>query len=311
MAVTQRELSYQRRGSIGEEHSFSEVWHVTVTSATDDEFTILGRFSDWKHGQEHDKRKGFYLRDMEFDRGADDIYIWTVTIDWTDDWPSEPDPRKRPPRYTLGSISIGYSELFDSEGKPYQNTAGDFFSDLPEKKLAAWRLTIEKNIPVPWPDWILEYNSAVNDAAVKLGGVRWPKETLLITDLSIGDTETENVFTYAPMSMVVEYNPRTWVQRIPNRGLYERYIATDGGFNPDNIEWKKRRILNASGEQVDEPVWLDKNGSAIRESKTGDANTGAFIYRGEIKSQLTKEELIFIDRWDNPRKPFSKLPILK
>ncbi|MBR9800558.1 hypothetical protein GYB59_02130 [bacterium] len=322
MAVLTRELTYARKAGVGETRSFSEVWVVTCSSHEDNEFGIVKKYNDWRWGEEHPKHKGYFVDDTDFDRSEDEIVTYTVTVNYSDDWPEEPDPRKRPPVYSLKSITHSYTDVMDADGTPFTNTAGDFMQDIPERSISAWRLTIKKNLPVTWPDWLKEdFNEAVNKSEIKIAGLKWPKHTLRIADLDIGEPEEEKIFRFCPMTMVIEFHPKTWAIKSVSRGLFERYVDS-GTIAGEPPKWKKRLILNSNGEPIDEPVFLDKQGTAIREEKKpvseflpegaeGGDFAGAFVYTGELKTKLDPEEIEYVENWNNPRKDFKKLPITR
>lgn len=314
MALVEKELQYDANGNTGEKSSFSENWTCILSTSKEDWTDILNAVPEWRYGLEHPTKKGFYVDDIYYSRDADSLTLWEISVSYTDDWPDEPDPRKRPPTFTLQSITHRYSDLMDYDGKPFINTAGDFLEDIPEKEIKAWRLTIKKNIPKNWPDWILLFNEAVNKSAVKVAGLKWPKETLRIDDLSIGDLEEENGIAYLPLQMVINYHPKRWAVQSINRGPQERYPVFEGDFfnGGVNLTWKKRRVLNSKGEPVDGPVFLDKNGTAIREVKAQTAEPGVFEYSGELKSKFDPKgnEIVILENWNNPRKEFKDLPIL-
>jgi hypothetical protein len=329
MAVRERHLSYEVKGRTGSVNSFSEVWTVICGNPdgggpiehADDQFAIVAKYPEWLWGNEHPTKRGrdgkrYFVDDTDFERDENQIYAWKVTVNYSDNWEKEPDPRKRPPTYTLDAVTERISELFDAEEKPFVNTAGDFLDDVPDKPITLWRFNVVKNIPIQWPGWILDgFNEAVNKSEFKLAGLKCPKETLRISSLRIGEEQEEKIFRFCQLSMTIDYHPRTWVVKTLNRGVFERYTSAallfDYAEGLRDTPFEKRRVLNANGEPVDKPVFLDKNGTAIRESSQDSAVQGIKIYRGELKTKLEQDEIEYLENWNNPRKEFKEIPIFK
>ena len=312
--MVDREKTPKVGSGVSSTKSFDEQWMITMSDREEDWTDILNAVPEWRYGKEHPTKRGFYVDDMSFDRDGDSFELWEATISYTDDWPDEPDPRKRAAIYSLQSITHSYTELIDADGVPFLNTAGDFLQDLPAKKITAWRLTIKKNLPKKWPLWILKFNEAVNKSEIKIAGLKWPKETLKISDLSIGEPEEENEIQFCSAQMVIEFHPKTWAIRSINRGTSERYpkfIYSDDFFsNEATVEWLKRPISDSEKVPIDKPVFLDENGTAIRDIKLKSPVDGVFEYQGELKTKFEPEDkqIVMLENWNNDRLEFKDLP---
>lgn len=169
-------------------------------------------------------------------------------------------PLDRPARIAFTSVKERVAADKDRDGKPLVNTAGDLLTGI-EKNRRLWRISIQKNVPAV-PRWILDAGDVVNEDAVRLRGVEFPPETLVVDDISIPEPSIENKVEFIPLVLVLLYNKRTWVETALNFGLREKAVLRDSNTGKTYEDLVPVMI---NGQPTSEPVPLDEDGRAYRE----------------------------------------------
>lgn len=170
-------------------------------------------------------------------------------------------PLSEPPKISLKSATIQIPVLFDRNGDPIVNTAGDLVTGL-KRPLSVWVINISMNV-ASVPRWIGSYGDAVNNSSVRLRGIDFPKRTLKLVDINIPTEEfhQDSGEEYIPMEIEIHYREDTWVEKYPNKGLYELIEESDGAFgDSETITEKKIRITNKDGTPVSQPQFLNEDG---------------------------------------------------
>lgn len=217
-------------------------------------------------GEAHQRETGFYCDFVKPNHKS--RLVWELEIDYTPikGGQVDPDPNARPPVITFVSSLIEQPTLFDKDGKPIMNAAGQFVTGVIER-ISIFDYTIEKNFPTD-PGWLQSHLGAVNQDPVKLRGLIWAPKTLLFSAVSGGEYTTENRATFAPFRLTIMADPRKWIQEVWNQGtveLVQKMMVVRGASIPTNV-WTQKPILRGDPpEPVEEPWPLDERGRALQD----------------------------------------------
>lgn len=202
-------------------------------------------------------------------------------------------PLQKPIDWTWDSARVEVPAWVDAKGRPLVTTAGEIIPGL-TRKIRIWNVRGTRNVPGV-PSWILAgYGDSVNGDSVRLDGINFQPNYLALEKLSIGTWQEYKVqgraVRFREMSFEFWYNPLSWSTFALNRGFVElltreEVLETDSDGNPT----KKRKVpyqiraTNNAGEEVNSPVFLDKNGKRPRDKTTG-----------LIKEQLAPADIVVL-----------------
>ena len=161
-------------------------------------------------------------------------------------------PLARPAKISWSAAMYQRATLFDADGKPIRNAAGDLF-DPQEVEDERWVISVKKNVAAV-PKWILSYRMVVNDGAVRIQGLTFPKETLRLQGLAISEEQIENRIPFYEVSFELHFREEGWRRPLINRG-YNELVKSDNpresgqtvGPNPDGTQ---RRGRTPAGSRV-------------------------------------------------------------
>ena len=179
------------------------------------------------------------------------------------------------------------------------NHAGDLLLGVEEDR-ALWRINVNKNV-VSVPSWLLTYQNAVDSDTVVIGGLPIGQGLLKVDSVGIGELAIENEVSFYPLSFSLLLRQEGWDIKLLNTGLRE--IVTIQDFENDTEYDELQPILDSNGDPVQEPVFLDSEGKAIRENQNDDTAIQP------IKTNLTSGEIITLEFETKDELPFSALPL--
>jgi hypothetical protein len=244
---------------------------------------LLAERPDLSPGQPHPVVLGAYVEDFGPERNGT-AAAWEVAVRYVrgrETTQQDVPPTQRPAVIEVQPESIEVPTFRWQNGDPIINKAGDLIAGVTRTE-NHWVFAVQKNV-VSVPAWALTYADAVNSDPVSIKGLTVAPHYLLLKDLRIGNETTETVnalpYTFFPVSFSLVYNPRKWITKVYNRGLYE--INDDGD---------KVRITDDEGEPVDEPQFLDDNGK-------------------RLPYPVNPSSIVVIEDWLHELKPFSALPL--
>lgn len=204
------------------------------------------------------------------------------------------DPLQRPAVVTLSSEREMRAVNLDVEGTPLQTTAGEPLTR--ERRFTLWRLNVKKNIAT-WPRWLLDYPNAINQDPVRIKGVTWPKHTLILDDVELGEESEENGVSFVTLSMKILYRQETWKDEFLNFGRYE--LVDEKNAAGEVVPVLKEILVGTPAAPVKKPIPIDENGRAYRDAD------------GNIKLQVDPEEITknILEFKLTDEKSFRKLPL--
>lgn len=232
--------------------------------------------------------------------------VWEATVPYSTELPEQrfdPNPLARPAIVTWNSQTESIPTVFDADGKPMVNTAGELLIGE-ERRRTLWEIQVQKNV-VRVPRWVKGFQNCTNQDAVRLDGETFAPETLLLDRLTIGEVQQENNVRFRGLSMTLLFDEFTWVTERANRGFHElvtrRVILPGEFFGSDRLTLVP--IRDADGKMIDEPAFLDRRGQAYRD-KHGNVRGLSDSAEG-----LKPGEIILLKKRKYRKKPFSRLPL--
>lgn len=211
-----------------------------------------------------------------------------VTYSRTKTEEGEDSPLDKPAVITARSEKRTILTVLDADGNPILNTAGDILG-AHEVQHSYIVISVVKNMPVdPWPAWVLKYRDVVNLSQMQFKGLTWPKQTLKLDSVSIGDEQTENDIQFVQVTFDLSYRREGWRLILLNQGKYEvgePKETVDAQGNTVTTTAHKEIHVGTPLKATSDPVFLDENGRAYR---TDDINK-------TVRRKLDLDEIIKIE----------------
>ena len=182
---------------------------------------------------------------------------WTITAEYssapTKDEEQEENPLNRPPRVRWRTNHYRQAIYRDIDGKAILNKAGDYFDPPVEVDRSRWTVNVTANV-ADVPGFMLDYEDAVNNASITIGGVVIPQYAAKIMDLDIGELKREGDYLYYEFGYSLEIRRELWIPlKVLNAGL--RYKSG---------EQQKQIFDNSSpARPVSSPRLLDDDGTVL------------------------------------------------
>lgn len=238
-----------------------------------------------------------------------------VQVTYSSDVTIEQNPLNEPAAITIKGQRREVVSLFDSNGLPKMNTAGDLLGDpVPTKPVTDLIISVSKNVSLSLPAWILDYVDTVNSDTVRIRGLIFPPGTLCFAgDVDVGEElNTESInngvrqIPYTTVGFQLHYRAEGWTTLIPNRGFYQlvprsataAQVVTAAfktkkpmPLSLPKFPYDRQRILvgTTPPDYPDEPQFLDPN--------------GAFI------ENPTPDQIVVLEFDDYDKLPFGQLPL--
>ncbi|MDE2100051.1 MAG: hypothetical protein KGL39_22545 [Patescibacteria group bacterium] len=228
----------------------------------------------------------------ELDRS---IGHWVLELRYSTDVEAALNPLAVPAVIELDTQIREVAAIYDADGNPVLNTAGDLMTDpAPTQKLVDQTISISKNIGLNLPAWVQTHPGCVNSDDVQIKGLPWPAGTLFCARRHVGPdqnvpgttqtTSTLRATPYVTVDLELWYRADGWVELFPNRGWFQlvpkikpefKRTTEVPGQKPLTAQqlraaWRKlpaytrqRITVGPLGDFPPEPVFLDANGAAI------------------------------------------------
>lgn len=163
---------------------------------------------------------------------------------------SNPNPLNRPATRRWSTTQYRVAVEKDTAGEAVVNSAGDYYDPPPEKDSSRWHVNITKNVSSV-PPYIIDYQDAINDEEIEIGGLTIPAKVAKIQAIEISDLMTENNVTFYQFSYTIEFNKDTWVLSLLQQGLRQKKSGDATVRIPCEDD---------NGDPVTSPVLLDADG---------------------------------------------------
>lgn len=226
-----------------------------------------------------------------------------IEVRWSSDVPEPVNPSTAAADIEWSTTEITRVVTIDTTGRPVVNTAGSLLTDLQEE-LSLWVVDVAKPITA-MPGWLTHYANAVNSDTFKIDGFTAPPRTMKLKQIRLGRWQDSEEFKvrFRELRYQLYYTRETWDRRILNRGLYEiEFRVHRGRTVRDQVP-----IVNAAGEPLTEPAFLDSAGRRPRR-RVRDAD-GELTDQEELKPQpLDPSDIVVLTFETCQKLPFSVLP---
>lgn len=230
-------------------------------------------------------------------------WLWDLEAEYGTIRPTPYVPGQNPlqdPASVTVSSEISMEERYtDLDGLPCTNSAGD----LVQVKIGIPRITfkIQKNVALV-NGWLSQIAGVVNDSPVRLKGVLYPRGTLQVWSVNLGDVQQKNDIDFFVCDLTVKHRAEGWDTTYLNTGLNElrlhplnqgpTTVLFDKAGKPLMI---KQKCLDGpdgnSGDPITHPVFLDKTGQRPR--STAVLNNKPIVV---IKDPLELKDIVVIKR---------------
>jgi hypothetical protein len=210
----------------------------------------------------HPREAGFFLDDVTPTQKS--RLVWELDAEYTPIKGNklDADRTQRPAVITYSTSLIEQPTLFDREGRPTVNTAGQFVTGVMQR-IPIVEYTVVKYLAAD-PRWLQTHLGAVNQDAMSIRGLRWAPKTLMLTAASGGEFITETKTSSTETQLTLMGDARTWSQEVWNLGTVELYETFDTIRGVTKSVWRQKPILRGDPPApVDEPVPLDEDGYAV------------------------------------------------
>lgn len=242
--------------------------------------------------------------------------IVDATIDYSSDLPEQKDPTRRPATLRYGSNVVDMPYVLDAFKKLITTTAGEPIYGL--TRPVRHRVLILRRAFSQLPQWVDEYEDAINSDRLQIDGMNYDRYTLKVNEIQIGDQEEEWIsddtkVTFRWVEAHIEHNKNTWRREYPNAGFYElapsRGVDSDGNLL-DDVSGRLTRLVRIRDDNqhpTDKPSFLNEFG---RRPRIGEIIENGVLRKSssKLKWPLDPEDILYVKRFTNPILPFRALP---
>lgn len=239
-----------------------------MESVADTRQELIDALPAFQIGAPHDRERKLYVSGFEAKQDANSP-VWRLRVSYSDQVDTD-NPLARPAVITFRSLSLNSATLLDNKGRIMLNTAG-FPVEPQERREAIWSITVQKNV-ADYPAWVLDYPESINNDAVRIRKLSCPPKTLSLAGLTIPDFATEKGVKYLALELELLYRKSTWQSFVPSLGFHEKKV-TVSRTGQATATFPRIQI---DGDNVTEPMLLDRNGAAIRNAGPQDVVTLKF-----------------------------------
>lgn len=176
--------------------------------------------------------------------------FWTITYTSEIQQQSFTNPLGERAEITLDSETIETYTCFDKKNRAILNAAGDLvYIPIDDTR---WIFNVSKNMERV-PIELLQFNNAINDSMVTVGGLPCEKETLAVKNLRVSSIQEAQGFggiiiEYVTVSFQLHYRRETWIMTYPNVG-FNAIFETPNYDMPKNFDGSpKYDYVNMDGE---------------------------------------------------------------
>lgn len=195
---------------------------------------------------------------------------WTIEAEYStapvEDQQQEENPLNRPVKRKWRTNKYRQAIDRDVNNQAILNSAGDYFDPPVEVDRSHWTCTVTANVS-DVPSYILDYEDAVNNASITLGGISVAQYTAKIDEIDISELKIEGEYEYYEFTYTLEMRREKW---IPIKILDQGMRFKDGSNRKQIVDnstparpVSSPRLLNGSGAVLSDPspstaVYLDK-----------------------------------------------------
>ena len=207
-------------------------------------------------------------------------YNWVVQCDYSSlvtpnplalPWAIEWDYSESTAPYFIDHSSL-YPGASSSIDQPVVSSAGEPFSDLPERETGSWSATATKNF-LPTYTIANQINTmqGVNASAFTFDGQTIAQYAAKISGGHLGSTQIQNGTSYRQVTIKLKFKDGGWIDNLEDRGFSQK-ASSGGGLVP---------IFTDSTNHIktDKPWPLDGSGHAKSSASSAGANLVFYPYK--------------------------------
>lgn len=247
-------------------------WRIDVSSKLDTEQTIKASGVLPSQYEPLPDNVFMTLRKLSLQHHSESPLSWVATGEYSSaplsqkerEKQDNPNPLNRSATRRWSTTQYKVPVEKDIEGNAVVNTAGDAYDPPPEKDSSHWSVTITKNVSSV-PAFIIDYQDAINDDEIEIGGLTVPAKMAKIQAIEIGDLMEENNVSFYQFSYTIEFNKDTWVLSLLQQGLRQKKSGDATARLP---------CVDDDDDPVTSPVLLDADGYQLADPQ---ASSGVYV----------------------------------
>lgn len=227
------------------------------TSATVYQYGLDNGILPLSYVSYHPILTGHVCRNVRVRQQAGQPRHWQIEAQYssapTEQEQQEENPLNRPVKRRWRTNKYRQAIDRDINGHALVNSAGDYYDPPLEVDRSHWTCTITANVP-DVPSYILDYEDAVNNSAITIGGIVAAQYTAKIDEIDISELKIEGDYEYYEFTYTLEFRREKWV---PLKVLDQGMRAAPSFGSSDRVQIMDNKT---PPRPVSSPVLL--NGSA-------------------------------------------------
>lgn len=255
-----------REGSDGDNgvRTYTQVWRVQTDNKWDDAATVLSSTGAGIpfRGMLHPTDNAAYCRSVRARNEGASPFWWTVTANYSTEREINDSPLDDPAEISWDGEQYQEVVVYDTNGKAVLNSAGDPFDPPPMRDRTRRTVDIRFNLAAV-PTWILDYEDAVNSAAIYIDGLPVAAKAAKCGPVRVSPWKERNDIRYREINLTIHLNKDLWRLQVLDQG-FRTINATDPTLR-DNV--------TNDGDSLEPtlPVLLDGGGSALADPSLANA----------------------------------------
>lgn len=320
MAVKRFEKIRQTRYSIDEvtqDIDITETYIAVLDNPREPRIQMMLERPDLARFQPHPDEPSARVISFEFNQRKHSL-IYDVVVRWASNIKVPVNPYDEPAEVTVETVDTTVPFLFDHEGRPNVNTAGDFLEGAEDvDPMLVFNIT--KKISPYYPTWLLSYGQSLNSDSVSFRGITFSPKQLKVASLRIGSEQEQDKTPFLPLQLQIIGNPNGWEQEFLNRGTQEIVIIKKYLKNGKHtFVSAKAPITDDTGKPVSSPQFLDEDGRRPRLDSSGKRisledelkllnrlKPDEDVRHSDVKRPLEPSDIITLKRTRKKPRPFN------
>jgi hypothetical protein len=264
-----------------------QVYRVKTNSPTDTSYMIQSSFP--AIGTQHPNDTAAYLTGCDPQRHDKSKMVWLVTLTYSTERQRDTNPANDPVDIEWDTDIAVEPFLFDRDGNPMLNSAGDHYGEAIKGEKSTWTVVCTSN-QTQIPSWIDGYKNAVNSDSCTIDGVTFDPGQCKIKKLHISRWQNRGTYRYRVLSITIKItdNPTVntkdgltqvdgWSRNVIDEGLH---CLEDSVF-PDETLTLNGPCFDDNGNIVHKAAALDGTGYQLfgdMTKKSGPPTSDQIVY---------------------------------
>jgi len=259
----------------------SRTWLVKTDDKTDREDVVSTATGLPAYAAVHPADATCYATSISYNQLSETPTAWTVTVGYTSERELNADPEDDEVLVSWSSEIYQEPIFQDINGDALLNSAGDYFIDpSPTRENAHLIAKIKANVAAV-PTWTLDYQNAVNNGSITIGGLIIAAGQAKMQRLEIGPRQKRGIYPFHELSFEIHLRLEGWRFQPLDAGF--RYLV--GGL-PVQIKIDSAGDVSSSGDEPTTPIPLNGSGDILSAPAPGTAVFGNFQVYNEFDFTL-------------------------